>query len=91
VGAGTAVALVSVLRLAAALLLFGALGIGCRGPSPRVDLSDGFETARLGQALLPDARIDWGLSPRKEVGAWAWPDRRVACRGRWSISSTTTS
>ncbi len=32
---------------------------------------------RLGQALLPDARIDWGLSPRKEVGAWAWPDRRV--------------
>ena len=32
---------------------------------------------RLGQAVLPTARIDWGLSPRKDVGAWAWPDRRV--------------
>jgi Zn-dependent protease with chaperone function len=33
--------------------------------------------ARLGHALLPDARIDWGLSPRTEIGAWAWPDARI--------------
>jgi Zn-dependent protease with chaperone function len=33
--------------------------------------------ARLGQALLPDAQIDWGLSPRTEVGAWAWADGHI--------------
>ena len=32
---------------------------------------------RLGQSLLPDSRIDWGVLPRKTVGAWAWPDGRV--------------
>lgn len=71
------------LRVGAALLLLGALGTGCRGPTPRSDLVDGLEAARLarvqrlGQAVLPDSRIDWGLSPRTEVGAWAWPDGRI--------------
>jgi hypothetical protein len=80
---GTTVAVASVLRLGAALLLLGAVGAGCRGPTPRSDLTQGIEATRLarverlGQALLPDARIDWGVSPRTTVGAWAWPDGRV--------------
>jgi predicted Zn-dependent protease len=56
---------------------------GCRGPTLRSDVIEGIEATRLarverlGQSLLPDARIDWGVSPRKTVGAWAWPDGRV--------------
>jgi Zn-dependent protease with chaperone function len=72
-----------VLRLGAALLLLGAVGAGCRGPAPRSEVAEGLAGARLarverlGEALLPDARIDWGVSPRTTVGAWAWPDGRV--------------
>jgi Zn-dependent protease with chaperone function len=71
------------LRLGTVLLLVGAIGAGCRGPTPRSDVTQALDAARLervarlGHALLPDARIEWGLSPRPEVGAWAWPDRRI--------------
>jgi Zn-dependent protease with chaperone function len=81
--AGTTVAVSSVLRLGSLLFLLGVVGFGCRGPTPRSDLTQALDAARLervarlGHALLPDARIDWGLSPRTEVGAWAWPDRRI--------------
>jgi hypothetical protein len=81
--AGTTVAVSSVLRLGTVLLLVGAIGAGCRGPTPRSDVTQALDAARLeraarlGHALLPDARIDWGLSPQTEVGAWAWPDRRI--------------
>ena len=48
-----------------------------------VELTEGLEGARLerverlGKPLLPDAQIDWGLTPQTVVGAWAWPDGRV--------------
>ena len=77
------VAVTSVLRLGAALLLLGAVGAGCRGPAPRSDVIEGIEATglapveRLGQSLLPGPRIDWGVSPQKGVGPWAWPDGRV--------------
>lgn len=71
------------IRLGTALLLVGVFGAGCRGPTPRSDVTQALDAARLervarlGQALLPDAQIDWGLSPRTEVGAWAWADGHI--------------
>jgi Zn-dependent protease with chaperone function len=66
-----------------ALLLLAAVGAGCRGPSPRTSAdwvadADRIERVeRVGRALLPGGDIDWGVSPRDGLGAWAWPDGRI--------------
>jgi hypothetical protein len=71
-----------VTRLAGTLLLFTAVAAGCYGPSPRqldraADAARVERIERLGQALLADKHLAWGVSPREGLGAWAWPDGRV--------------
>lgn len=70
-------------RLAALLVVLATASAGCRGPLP-VNAFDPLANdhgqdriVRLGEALLPGASVRWRLTPRQEVGAWAWPDGRI--------------
>jgi Zn-dependent protease with chaperone function len=64
-------------------LLVVLVAAGCRGPSPRQALdrtADDFareRIVRVGETLLSGAGVHWRLTPRDEVGAWAWPDGRI--------------
>jgi hypothetical protein len=71
-----------VIRFGMALIVLVAAAAGCRGPSPlgAGDARRG-RVARVGAALLPDGAVRWGVTGRRGVGAWAWPDGRIEVSG----------
>lgn len=59
-----------------------AMMAACRVPSPRDDLDRATDATRLervgriGGSLVAEG-ITWQVSPRRGLGAWAWPDGRI--------------
>ena len=64
------------------LLLLAMTLAACRGPSPRDDRDRATDATRrerigrIGGSLVAEG-IAWQVSPRKGLGAWAWPDGRI--------------
>jgi Zn-dependent protease with chaperone function len=72
-----------VIRFGMTLLALVAVGAGCRGPSPRLDVASPTDelrrqrVERTGAMLLPGGGVRWRVTSRADVGAWAWPDGRI--------------
>lgn len=72
------------IRLGTTLPALALVVAGCRGPSPRAAVDSAADASRLGRVeragavLLPAGGVRWSVTPRDAVGAWAWPDGRVA-------------
>ena len=64
------------------LLLLAMTLAACRGPSPRDDLDRATDATRrerigrIGGSLVAEG-VAWQVSPRKGLGARAWPDGRI--------------
>jgi predicted Zn-dependent protease len=71
-----------VIRRGLLLVLLWMAATGCHGPSPRDGLDQATSrrherVARVGESLLPGVAMRWSVTPRRDLGAWAWPDGRI--------------